>query len=75
VETIPTSGLVGAPVLILGNNLTGSTSVTFNGTAATFTVVSSAVIKTTVPKGATTGKVQVKTAHGTLTSDANFGVT
>jgi uncharacterized repeat protein (TIGR03803 family) len=75
VETLPTSGKVDTAVIILGNNLTGSTSVTFNGTAATFEVVSSTEIKTTVPSGATTGKVQVKTPHGTLTSNVNFKVT
>jgi uncharacterized repeat protein (TIGR03803 family) len=74
VETQPTSGKVGAAVKILGTNLTGSTSVTFNGTAATFTVVSSSEITTTVPAGATTGKVQVVTPSGTLTSNVNFRV-
>ena len=58
-ETQPTSGKVGAAVKILGTNLTGATSVTFNGTAAVFTVVSSSEITTTVPAGATTGKVKV----------------
>ncbi len=75
VETNPASGKVGTTVTILGNNLTGSTSVTFNGTAATFTVVSSTEIKTTIPSGATTGKVKVKTPHGTLTCNVNFRVT
>jgi uncharacterized repeat protein (TIGR03803 family) len=74
VETLPTSGKVGTAVIILGNNLTGSTSVTFNGTSAKFTVVSSSEIKTIVPSGATTGKVKVTTPHGTLTSNVNFGV-
>jgi hypothetical protein len=38
VETLPTSGKVGAAVIILGTSLTGATSVSFNGKAATFTV-------------------------------------
>jgi uncharacterized repeat protein (TIGR03803 family) len=74
VETLPTSGQVGAAILILGSNLTGATSVTFNGTAATFTVVSPTEIQTTVPSGATTGKVQVTTAGSTLTSNVPFTV-
>jgi uncharacterized repeat protein (TIGR03803 family) len=74
VETLPTFGKVGAKVIILGNALTGTTSVTFNGTAATFTVASSTEIKATVPTGATSGKVQVTTRHGTLTSNVVFQV-
>jgi uncharacterized repeat protein (TIGR03803 family) len=61
VETRPTSGKVGAKVKILGTNLSGATSVTFNGTTAVFNVVSKSEIKTTVPAGATTGKVKVVT--------------
>jgi uncharacterized repeat protein (TIGR03803 family) len=75
VETVPTSGKVGATVLILGNNLTGTTSVTFNGTTATFTTVSSTEIKATVPTGATTGMVKVVIASGTLDSKVPFRVT
>ncbi|HEY6292268.1 MAG TPA: IPT/TIG domain-containing protein [Terriglobia bacterium] len=74
VETLPTSGAVGSAVKILGNNLTGSTSVTFNGTKATFKVVSSTEITTTVPSGATTGKVKVTTLTRTLISNINFRV-
>jgi len=74
VETQPTSGKVGAAVKILGTNLTGATSVTFNGTAAVFTVVSSSEIMTIVPAGATTGKVKVVTPHGTLSSNVPFRV-
>jgi uncharacterized repeat protein (TIGR03803 family) len=74
VETRPTSGAVGAIVVILGNNLTGATSVTFNGRAATFEVVSSSEILTTVPTGATTGAVEVRTLRGTLLSNAPFQV-
>jgi uncharacterized protein (TIGR03437 family) len=74
VETRPTSGRVGKPVIILGTNLKGSTNVTFNGTKATFAVVSNSEIKTTVPTGATTGAVKVKTPKGTLVSNVAFRV-
>jgi large repetitive protein len=53
----------------------GTTSVTFNGTAATFTVVSGSEITTSVPTGATTGKFKVTTPGGTRTSNVNFRVT
>jgi uncharacterized protein (TIGR03437 family) len=71
VETTP---VVGQSVLILGNDLTGSTSVTFNGVEATFTVESDTYIKATVPKGATTGTVSVVTPFGTLNSNPQFVV-
>jgi len=50
-------------------------SVTFNGTAAAFTVVSESEIATTVPTGATTGYVEVVTPRGTLTSNVVYTVT
>ena len=72
VEAQPSSGMVGAAVKILGTNLTGATSVSFNGTAASFTVVSSSEITATVPSGATTGEVKVVTPGGTLSSNVSF---
>jgi len=75
VETLPGSGKVGAKVTILGTNLTGTTSVSFNGTGATFKVVSSSEITTTVPTGATTGTVEVTTPGGTFKSNVKFRVT
>ena len=74
VETLPAFGKVGTPVHILGTNLTGTTNVTFNGTPATFTVVSKTLILTNVPAGATTGKVQVVTTNVTLSSNVPFQV-
>jgi uncharacterized repeat protein (TIGR03803 family) len=74
VKTVPTAGLVGAEILILGTDLTGATNVSFNGTAAGFTVVSASYIKATVPAGATSGVVQVTTPGGTLTSNVGFVV-
>ena len=75
VETNPKSGKVGAAVKILGTDLTGATSVTFNGTAAVFKVVSKSLITTTVPTGATTGTVEVTIPKGTLKSNGVFRVT
>ena len=75
VETRPTSGEAGRAVEILGTDLTGATSVTFNGTAAVFTINSSGTaISTTVPAGATSGAVQVITQSRTLSSNAPFRV-
>ena|SRR5450631_2391473 len=73
-KTLPTMGRVGSTVLILGNNLAGTTSVTFNGTESSFTVISPSAIRTTVPAGATSGSVQVITPSGTLTSNVGFKV-
>ena len=76
VRATPNSGKVGAKVSILGTNLNGATSLSFNGTAASFTVVSSSQITTKVPAGATTGTVTVTTpGNGTLNSNVAFRVT
>jgi uncharacterized repeat protein (TIGR03803 family) len=75
VETQPTSGNVGAAVKILGTDLTGATSVRFNGRAAKFEVVSRSLINTTVPTGATTGTVEVTIPGSTLNSNVVFRVT
>jgi uncharacterized repeat protein (TIGR03803 family) len=74
VQTVPKAAKAGARVIILGNGLTGSTSVTFNGTTAAFTVVSNTEITATVPTGATTGTVAVTTPTGTLNSNPEFQV-
>ena len=74
VETQTAFGKVGSSVGILGTNLTGATSVTFNGTAAAFTVVSNSEIRATVPTGATTGSIVVTTPGGTLKSNKKFRV-
>jgi uncharacterized repeat protein (TIGR03803 family) len=69
-----TSGRVATAVGILGGGLTGTTSVKFNGTAATFTLVSDTYITAKVPAGATTGFVTVVTSAGTLKSNQKFRV-
>jgi uncharacterized repeat protein (TIGR03803 family) len=74
VTLLPAARKVGQRIDILGNDLTNATSVTFNGTPATFSVVSSTEISATVPAGATTGAVVVTTPSGTLTSNVSFRV-
>ncbi len=74
VEATPNFGTAGSIAYILGNNLTGTSSVTFNGVPATFSVVSSTYIKAAVPSGATTGTIEVTTPSGTLSSNVAFQV-
>jgi uncharacterized repeat protein (TIGR03803 family) len=74
VITRPTIGVAGEVVTILGYGLKGATSVTFNGTPATILYAAPTVIYAQVPAGARTGKVQVVTAYGTLTSNVDFEV-
>jgi uncharacterized repeat protein (TIGR03803 family) len=59
---------------VLGQRLTGTTSVSLNGIPASFKVVSDTFITATVPPGATTGFVTVATPSGTLTSNVPFRV-
>ena len=68
----PANGPAGTAVTITGAKFSGATAVSFNGTAAAFTVTSDTSIQTTVPAGATTGPVSVTTPGGTATSAANF---
>lgn len=70
----PTSGRVGTIVTIKGSGFTQTTSVTFNGQAAAFKVVSDSRVTATVPRFATTGKIKVNTPAGVATSSTNFVV-
>jgi uncharacterized repeat protein (TIGR03803 family) len=65
---------IGRKINILGTNLAGTTSVTFNGTPATDFTVTDTFIKATVPLGATSGTVQVTTPGGTLSTIQAFQV-
>jgi hypothetical protein len=61
---------------ITGTDLTGACGVTFGGIAATtFTVHSATHATATVPTGAVTGPIVVRTPSGTATSATNFEVT
>jgi uncharacterized repeat protein (TIGR03803 family) len=69
-----TAGKVGASVGILGQGFTGTTSVTFNGKTAAFTIISDTYLTATVPNGASTGFVTVNMTTGSLTSSLKFRV-
>ena len=71
----PTSGAVGTHVVITGTGLTQTTTVTFGGVKSAFTVNSATQVTATVPTGAITGKIKIKTSGGTATSAATFTVT
>jgi hypothetical protein len=75
VTFVHAQGKVGSVAQILGQGLTGASSVTFNGVpTASFAVVSDTYMTAVVPTGATTGPVVVTTPGGTLTSNVNFRV-
>ena len=66
---------VGKVIGLLGQGFTGTTSVTFGGTSASFSVSSDTYMTATVPSGAKTGSIVVSTPGGTLTSNRTFRVT
>ncbi|HTA25958.1 MAG TPA: choice-of-anchor tandem repeat GloVer-containing protein [Terriglobales bacterium] len=74
IRFLPAGGKVGSEVGILGTNLTGATSVMFNGSSAKFSVPLPTLILTHVPTGAKSGMIKVTTPSGTLTSNVPFHV-
>lgn len=64
----------GTIVTITGTELNGTTSVTFNGIPAVFTVDSNTQITATLPNGATSGLISMTTPFGTASSPTNFTV-
>jgi uncharacterized repeat protein (TIGR03803 family) len=68
------AGKVGTQVEILGQGFKGTTAVSFNGTAAKFTVHSGTYLTAAVPKGAATGFVTVTTSKRKLRSNQEFRV-
>jgi len=70
----PSEGKVGQSVTIIGTNLTGATSLTFNGTGASIVVNSATQITATIPTGASTGPISVTTPEGSASSLTSFVV-
>jgi hypothetical protein len=60
---------------IVGSKFSYASSVTFNGTTASFTVAYDSEIHATVPSGPTTGPISVTTPSGTGSSSSSFTVT
>jgi uncharacterized repeat protein (TIGR03803 family) len=76
VAFVQPSGRVGATVQILGQGLTGTTQVTFDGLpAARFSVVSDTYMTAVVPSHAGTGVVVVTTPSGKVSSNVAFRIT
>jgi uncharacterized repeat protein (TIGR03803 family) len=67
-------GQEGSTVEILGQDLNGTTEVSFNGTPATFQVLGNTYLTATVPAAATLGPITVTTPKGQLTSKTAFHV-
>jgi large repetitive protein len=74
VSFVRNRGKVGQTVGILGQGLTGTTSVSFGEAAATFKVQSDTYLTATVPVGATSGYVAVTTPTASLKSNVPFKV-
>lgn len=71
----PSSGAVGASIIITGTSFINVTNVTFGGVQAnTYTVNSSSQITATVPLGAVSGVISVTTATGSASSSSSFTV-
>ena len=71
----PTSGAPGATVKIKGMFLDGAVKVTIGGQEAPMVSDSSTLLEIRIPKGATTGRIKVKTMYGTTKSAGAFKVT
>lgn len=72
IEAQTNFGSVGRQIGILGNNLSGTTAVSFNGVPATFQVLSDTLVRATVPSGATTGMIQLTNSSATLSTKVPF---
>ena len=77
VRALPGYGSAGSQITILGSHLSGASGVTFGGVpAASFSVnPTGTAITATVPTGAKSGEIRVRTIRRSLKSDVPFVVT
>src|SRR6185436_18904662 len=72
----PTNSAPGTTVTITGQNLLGTTNVSFNGASASFTPpVSNTTLQTVVPVNITTGPITLTTPAGSVVSSGPFYAT
>ena len=72
IALLTNAGKIGTSVCVLGQGLKTTKSVLFNGTAATFRVVSNSYLTAVVPSGATTGFLTVTTTTTKFKSNREF---
>jgi chitodextrinase len=68
----PTKGPAGTLISVNGQSFTGATAVTVGGVAASFTLVSDALLRFNVPGNAKSGPIRVSNGSGTGASAASF---
>jgi molybdate transport system substrate-binding protein len=70
----PAAATPGTKITLTGSNLTGTTSVTFRGKAAKFSVVSGSKLTVVVPLKATSGPITVTSPAGNATTATSFTI-
>lgn len=65
-SVLPATGDYGETVTLGGTNLSGVTTVSFNGTPASFTITNANTIQATVPTGATSGTISISDGSTTI---------
>lgn len=65
----PSSQIAGLPIMLTGANFTGLSAVSFNGTPASFALVSATSVSAVVPQGSTAGPVVVTNPAGSASSE------
>jgi len=70
----PTRGPIGTKIVIFGSELRFVRSVTINNLAMPFVVINNGELMATVPSGATTGLIRVRSLGGTAASSSSFQI-
>lgn len=71
-SVVPSAGVVGVDVTISGTNFFGTTNVLFHGVSAPFQLQTATTMTTTVPYGATSGPLTIKTIGGDVIWNSFF---